>query len=172
MIGNVASHSEGSGLRPSPTRFVLGLFLFATIWTWGLIPWMLETFSPSGPLWPALLHMGFTYFLPGNMGWLYFLPGLVLALIYFGCLRLGLQRQRNEGGWLRSVCAVSITLAVLENALLLLFTCDGNIVSGWTRYSLGFVVSLTVSLFISGVLSACCWAMPSRKPLPPKPPVA
>ncbi len=172
MIGNVAFHSEGLGLRPSPARFVLGLFLFAAIWTWGLIPTMLKLTPRSRPLWVTVLDLCFTYYSPPNTGWLYFLPGLVLALIFFGCLRLWLRRQRNGGEWLRSACAVSITLAVLETALLLLFACDGNVASGWTRYTLGFVVSLTCGLFVSGVLSACCWAMPSRKPLTLPPPVA
>ena len=163
MPGNVASQSEGSGLRPSPAWLVLGLLLFATTWTWAFIPSAMALAPRSGPLWAAVLYECLTYYSPGNMGGLYFLPGLVLALILFGCLHLWLRRRPNRRGWLGSACAVSLALAVLETALLLLFTCDGNIVSGWTRYTLGFVVGLAADLFVCGVLSAWCWTEPTRK---------
>ena len=133
-------HSDSTNVQLPRRCLVSGFLLFAA--TWGIIQLVsiCSTYHiPHGQLWLAVLVGGASYFL----------LGLVLASLFFGCLRLWLRWHGNPKSWLIVSFGLSLVLCTLEMALV-----------GASLVTVGSQMS---GLIISSILSSALWLRPSSR---------
>ena len=136
--------------RRSHQRLLKSLLLFAV--TWMIIPFLCITSSCIG----FQSHAG--SILRGLVvtEFLYFLPGLVLALLFFSCLRLSLRWFGEPRGWAWPLLIVSFLLSVFE-AVICIGIANGSVLSNWSATMKIYMGSLAGGLFVSSALSGAYW---------------
>ena len=140
MNQNKVIHSDRKNGHVPLRHTVYGFLLFAA--TWSIIQTVsicLTYHIAHGHLWLAVLADGA----------LYFLLGLVLASLFFGCLRLWLHWRGNPSSWLMVSVGLSLLLCLLEMVLV-----GASLVPFGSQMS-----GLIVSSFLSSVL----WLRSSRR---------